>query len=230
MAQGYRTKSTRLPFLGGIKSLIIIGIAFVAGYWCSLWSDNSNLIEWVKGLQQVLTHTEELKNVSKANASAKPKLEFYTLLTKEDDDIINTTSNTPTVIANVPAGVLRANSPVKSTANTANKIVSTEIKTPVAIKPTAIKTPTVVPTKQLAKGSYLIQLAAFRARSDAEKMKANLVLKGFDVRITAITQTRGQNWFRVMIGPYASKERATKALSNLAKTEHVTGMIRFVNA
>ena len=91
-----------------------------------------------------------------------------------------------------------------------------------------LKPPAPVMQKVAPKGAYLIQLAAFRARQDAEKMKATLVIKGFDVRVTA-SAPGSNNWYRVMIGPYASKDRATQALGSLAKTQHVTGMIRFVD-
>ena len=77
--------------------------------------------------------------------------------------------------------------------------------------------------------SYLIQIASFKNRQEAERMKAALILKGFDVNITAISQQQ-VNWYRVIVGPFESRLGAEKVQLTLARSEHIKGMIRKMDA
>ena len=78
---------------------------------------------------------------------------------------------------------------------------------------------------QATTGPYVVQVASFKARADAEQMKGLLTLKGFDVEVVPLVQAQG-NWFRVVVGPYLNKETAQKAQITLAKTERLNGMVR----
>ncbi|MCA0403625.1 MAG: SPOR domain-containing protein [Proteobacteria bacterium] len=78
-----------------------------------------------------------------------------------------------------------------------------------------------------AKETFLIQIASFRNRQDAEKLKASLILKGFDVNVAMATQNQA-NWYRVIVGPFASRNDAMKTQNILARNERIQGMIRKV--
>lgn len=74
------------------------------------------------------------------------------------------------------------------------------------------------------KNLYVIQLASFRRRQEAERMKVEFILKGFDVQI--IVASRGSNqWFRVVVGPFNSKPDAEKNQIALASREHIKGLV-----
>lgn len=88
-------------------------------------------------------------------------------------------------------------------------------------KPTQLNTVT-------AHESYAVQVASFKNKSEAERMKASLVMKGFEVSITPITQNQ-LSWFRVMIGPFSSKNLAQKAQLDISKQEHIFGMVKRVD-
>jgi cell division protein FtsN len=64
---------------------------------------------------------------------------------------------------------------------------------------------------------YAIQVAAFRAAGDADKLIAELKIKGFSA-YRAIGKVPGQGiWYRVRIGEYSSKTEAGDTLSKLKK-------------
>ena len=80
-----------------------------------------------------------------------------------------------------------------------------------------------------SKGGYVVQLASFRYYAQADKFRAKLLLKGFDVKISAIRQGTMQ-WYRVMLGPYSSINDAQKAKLIFQAREHAPGMIRQMDA
>lgn len=61
---------------------------------------------------------------------------------------------------------------------------------------------------------YLIQVASYRAVSDADKEKANLALLGLEARIEKVTVDDRETYFRVRIGPLGM-ERAQATLARL---------------
>jgi cell division protein FtsN len=87
------------------------------------------------------------------------------------------------------------------------------------------------PVAKLAgKETYMIQVAAVTRRQDAERLKASLTLKGYSVMIISPTQPQAKvTWFRVVIGPFHSRADAERAQVNVARTEHIQGMIRKVD-
>lgn len=78
-------------------------------------------------------------------------------------------------------------------------------------------------------GGFTVQLAAFNRRGEAEKMKAALTLKGFQVSVVVIEQNHAA-WYRVILGPFASKEEAEVAQHAIAERERIHGMIRKASA
>jgi cell division protein FtsN len=77
--------------------------------------------------------------------------------------------------------------------------------------------------------AYLVQVGSFRNMREAERMKAMLVMKGFDVHIASAIQQH-VNWYRVIIGPFSSRIEAQQAQGAFARREHVMGMIRKMDA
>ena len=75
------------------------------------------------------------------------------------------------------------------------------------------------------KKSYLIQVAAYNKRQDAERLKAMLVLTGFSATIST-TQRQTVTWYRVTVGPYNSRLDAEKAQKLVMQGEHMKGIIR----
>jgi cell division protein FtsN len=133
----------------------------------------------------------------------KPKFEFYTLLTQEK------------TVAKIKPSPEKA-VPEKAAPQTpvSEKIVSE----------TAVRT-----EAPGSKYTYLVQLASFQRQEDAEQLKANLIMRGFDARIKTASQSGGV-WHRVVLGPFVSRQVAEKTQADIVKSEHISGIIRRMDA
>lgn len=86
------------------------------------------------------------------------------------------------------------------------------------------------PTAQLAKGEqFLIQVAAFRSRADAEQRVAALTLSGLAARVEKVTIDNKDTWYRVRLGPYGSAASAAAAQKSL-KAQGFDGVVMKVRS
>lgn len=193
---------------------LVVAVTFLLGYFTASFMDLEKLSHWVNS--QVLAERTPKQEAPKATPKTaqlppKPKFEFYTLLANE---------KVPAQGSAAAANTHAASNPTASAALAA-KAVARQSRA-AAVVEVAEGRP--LPAIPATKGSYLVQVASFKARKDAEHMKGLLTLKGFDVKVVAVTQAKG-NWFRVVIGPYPNKASAQKAQVTLARTERLRGMI-----
>ncbi|MBN9231581.1 MAG: cell division protein FtsN [Legionella sp. 40-6] len=230
MGREYNKRTTR-GRTSTPNQLLIILVTFFLGYLTATVCDIDTISRWLD--KQVMAHNEE-RNSSEPKKeriaekkSAKPKFEFYTLLTNDEagrkekptaqtqlashpvNHAQEQTTNTPPV-QNLQ---LAANSAAKAAPVAAPAVKVAEAK---PISP-AIAVP--------ARGSFSVQVAAFKARQDAEHMKGLLTLKGFNVSVNPINHPSRGLWYRVMVGPYANRALAQKAQVDLARTERLKGMV-----
>jgi cell division protein FtsN len=87
------------------------------------------------------------------------------------------------------------------------------------------KSEVLVPVLEALKGGsggsdaiYLLQAGSFRAAEDAERLRVNLLLLGFDVE-THPVDLDGNVWHRVMVGPFASPGDLRHAQARLRAEE-----------
>jgi len=66
---------------------------------------------------------------------------------------------------------------------------------------------------------YMIQAASFRNNKDADRMRANLILSGMDTNIRKTIGKNGKPWYRVVIGPFASRSKMNRAKDKLANKD-----------
>ncbi|KTD43740.1 SPOR domain-containing protein [Legionella quateirensis] len=234
MARDYGTKRSTQHRRSAPHQLLIILVTFLLGYLTATFWDPQTISTWMN--TQVLANHEKPQVAAKAEPQRaqvppKPKFEFYTLLTNEKGATqpaanSNSSANHPTTatVATTtarPSPVTNGTAAVTTAANN-----SVKPKTPVTNQPAAVKVAVgkPLPPAQGGRGSFLVQVAAFKARQDAEHMKGLLILKGFDVNVVPVTNAHG-NWFRVVVGPYANRVLAQKAQITLAKTERLRGMV-----
>lgn len=133
-----------------------------------------------------------------------PKFEFYTLLANEKK-----------------AQPARTTTAALEKTSTASATPTTQ---PAAVVP--VHAEAIVPA---TKETYLVQVASFRRLNEAERLKAALLLKGINVNIHAAVQ-QGVQWYRVVMGPFASRQQAQQAQQFFSKREHTLGMIRRMDA
>ncbi len=63
---------------------------------------------------------------------------------------------------------------------------------------------------------YLLQAGSFRRNEDADRRRAELILKGFEASIQSVDLDSGDSWHRVMIGPYDNLNAMHRAQDQLA--------------
>lgn len=202
--------------------LLVITVTFLLGYLtASIW-DVDTVGRWVNkqiaqehGLQQ---QPEKPKPKQEA-VLPKPKFEFYTLLANEKG---GRSAAANQHFKTAPA----ASTAAASSANAARSLaVQPHLAKPASEVPKVAEAKPVL-TKPLSKGNYVVQVASFKARNDAEHMKGLLTLKGFEVTVVPISTPAQGAWFRVIIGPYPNRILAQKAQVILAKTQRINGMVR----
>lgn len=66
---------------------------------------------------------------------------------------------------------------------------------------------------------YMIQAASFRSNSDADRMRAKLILLGLKASIRQTTGKDGRPWFRVVLGPYESRSKMNRAQDKLVSQD-----------
>ncbi|MDO9451309.1 MAG: SPOR domain-containing protein [Stagnimonas sp.] len=86
------------------------------------------------------------------------------------------------------------------------------------------------PTAQLASGErFVIQVAAFRTKPDADQRVAALTLAGLSARVEQVTIDNKDTWYRVRLGPYNSANAASAAQQSL-KAQGFSGVVMKVKS
>ncbi len=233
MAGQYRKKNAPRQRGNMLGQLLLVVVVFVAGYLTASLYDLASVTSWIGS--QVLANNSAviIKQPSAQQASIpKPKFEFYTLLANDQAASVAATA-TATASASAPV----ASAP--PTATLASKALPLHAPlAPVAAVTTKSPAPVVLAEKMPAllantrigdRDTYLVQVGSFKNMQEAERMKVSLVMKGFDVKIAAIRQ-QNISWYRVIIGPFASRNQAQQAQMAFARREHIMGMIRKMDA
>ncbi|MCH9757346.1 MAG: SPOR domain-containing protein [Gammaproteobacteria bacterium] len=203
-------RQSRQRFLMGIM------VTFLGGYTLAWFYPPMVLTTW---FQSYLGSHKYLQQPVKTAELPKPKFEFYTLLTQEKAPL---KSKSPAV--NEPTATLepvKIPEPIKAVeptraAESVKAVDSVKNDVPAA------------PIQALSKYTYLLQLASFQRREDAEQMKASLIMRGLDASIKTATQ-QGGVWHRVVMGPFESRQTAEKIQANIAQSERISGIIRRVD-
>lgn len=234
MARDYGNKRATRQRGSAPRQLLVIIVTFLTGYLTATFFDVQTISTWMN--TQVLANHEKQQQASKpesqqAQIPPKPKFEFYTLLANEK----GATQPAAHSNANHSATTAKASTPPASTSPTANGTAAITAAAKNTVKPNAVSTthqPAAVKVAEgkalapapVSKGNFMVQVAAFKARQDAEHMKGLLILKGYNVNVVPVTNAHG-NWFRVVVGPYSNKGVAQQAQTSLAKNERLRGMV-----
>lgn len=219
------------------RRLVAIVGAFLCGYLVANVFDITSLTTWVN--KNILASKETGTHVETRVAhkeAPKPKFEFYTLLSKDSSAPapINRTlpqaqtaakpiATQPAAVTSQVAAQVTAPATVVNTTPHATAITVSRATTKAVLVSEKKTTP--VSTSAAGKESYLIQIASFNKRQDAEHLKASLVLRGFNVVVSSI-QRQTVIWYRVTIGPFNSRTDAEKAQIIVRQSEHMNGIIR----
>lgn len=74
------------------------------------------------------------------------------------------------------------------------------------------------PTTETSKEKieYILQVASFHEAQDAQHLRAELILLNMQAEVETVTIRNGETWHRVMVGPFVSRSKLSKARSTLA--------------
>lgn len=82
-------------------------------------------------------------------------------------------------------------------------------------EPKAESTPEKAATAQ-SSTRYYLQAGSFRQRAEADKVRAQIILMGLDVRLEDAKLANGEVWHRVQVGPFADRSKLNHAQKTLA--------------
>ena len=75
------------------------------------------------------------------------------------------------------------------------------------------------PRRSIAKApvstQFFLQAGSFRKQADADKVRAQIIMLGQSVQVES-GSVREETWYRVLVGPFASREQLAKAQKSLA--------------
>ncbi|PJD96866.1 MAG: cell division protein FtsN [Legionella sp.] len=243
MTRHYGSRKSSRRGNGLPQQVLVMLVTFVLGYFTASIFDIEALSHWMtsqaltagKNAQPVVANTAK-----EPQAAPRAKFEFYTLLENEPgvraSQVAAAARNATTQATNNSQLALRkaaeASAAISSPARPASPV--TDIARMVPQAPATVNSaktaPVVTATPKVAApvraNHFVVQVASFKARHDAEQMKGALALKGFEVTVVPVmTPTQG-SWFRVIIGPYPNRTLAQKAQAILARNERLNGMVR----
>lgn len=82
--------------------------------------------------------------------------------------------------------------------------------------PPAPKTEPEKPAAAQPSQQYFLQAGSFRQRADADRVRAQIILMGLDVRTEDAKLANGETWHRVQVGPFADRNKLSQAQKTLA--------------
>jgi cell division protein FtsN len=118
----------------------------------------------------------------------------------------------PRVVAEAPPAVPKAAPAPAAPAPQKQAAAPPPAVTPPAAKPTTPPRPRPAIQAAASAAGYNVQVSAVRVPADADNVAANLREKGYPAHIEA---DRGDGWYRVLVGPFASREAAEESRNRL---------------
>lgn len=231
MAKNNRNRPLPRKQTGGVfKQLTLVFFSFLCGYLSSSLFNLTQVADWMKTNLLAKQMVLPTKVAQQAMPRPKPKFEFYTLLSNERAQ----GSVSPTTIANnssksaatVATAVVADQTKLKSQAQTIKLKPSVPVSEPA---PSVKEIAQAITRTSTNKNAYMLQIGSFKSKSVAARLKASLALKGFHVTVAEINQ-RGTSWYRVVLGPFPDRVRAEQAQDSVARSQHIRGMIRKMEA
>lgn len=147
------------------------------------------------------TNREQPKRSDPAGQVPKPKYDFYTLL-PESEVILPPETKQPEPPPSKPVTPEEA---AKIDEARAQAALSGEVPPP---PPTVAKAAAV---------QFFLQAGSFRQQAEADRVRAQIILLGQDVRVESV-RVRDEPWYRVLVGPYSSREQLNAAQKTLANS------------
>lgn len=83
--------------------------------------------------------------------------------------------------------------------------------------------PEPIPQEEIARKTenveYVLQVGSFKNASDADRMRAQLILLNLDARVETVRVRNAETWHRVLVGPFSTRADMSRARGALADNE-----------
>ncbi len=167
----------------------------------------------IKRVKPEVAQKAAQKAATDAADPVKPKYDFYTLL--PESEVIVPPDSLP---ATPPATPVTPEQAAKIDA--ARAVAALNGQVPPPAPPVAVPAPAPpANAATLAKAplttQYFLQAGSFRKQADADRVRAQIILLGQAVQVESGT-VRDEVWYRVLVGPFASKAQLAGAQKQLA--------------
>lgn len=215
----------------GVRPRLLIGAAYVA-----LTAVVFLLGIWV-GRDIATRHPPETNEAVQMAAPARPAADsvprpvdekFFDKFREELYNSLEAGDGTPGAAApEATAGLapttVQTQTAIRATATAERRVEPTKTATRPRATPTPRSTATRRPTTRVGTGSWVIQVGSTRNGTEAFEWSMRLRSKGFSPH-TDESPSGGTTWFRVRLGPFATREEAVRAYQRL------TGSTEFQDA
>ena len=140
---------------------------------------------------------------TKDTTTPPPRFDFYTILPEQE------------VI--VPDQEIKEPKPTKSKRDTKQT------------SPTSTPTPPVVaslPSATGKKGSYMVQVGAFKKAEEADRLRAALALLGVESTVQVVRIGDSDSFHRVRVGPFEDLDKANRTRSKLKQNNYTSILLQ----
>jgi cell division protein FtsN len=73
--------------------------------------------------------------------------------------------------------------------------------------------------------NYIVQAGSFRGLAQAEKLRSQLALSGFEARIQTFKVGSKETWYRVYLGPFSSRDAAIQRQAQLERAQRAPSVM-----
>ncbi|MCS5709629.1 SPOR domain-containing protein [Candidatus Berkiella cookevillensis] len=240
------TNSFFSPFawlmLGIVFGLLIASVA----YWKLKTEDKQPAI----ASNATQTHKKNAANSTTAKKGAQAseaekknettRFDFYTLLPNMNIEVADTPAEG--AMPNMAEPAIKPNNPnelavsEKKNATVASENSKLTPPVPAAVaastpttKPAVVASLPVATAETTNKGPFIIQVASFRKREQADTLKAKLALSGFESNIQSIKIGSGETWYRLYLGPFNNRLAAENTHQKLESEQKINGLVLKIN-
>ena len=214
-----------------IPSWLLVGFGTALGLFVAV-----ALYLWQPWKPSATTITPEEVAPTPAPPKEGPRFEFYDLLPNQK---VNTPAEVETPPVNTPAATItdsntREKDPKTKTENNKpsptakenaekvakDKLAKTQIDKEKADKIKQAKAKAQAKVEQeknaAAKVKYTLQAGSFKSAKQADQRRASIAMSGLPVKVMKVTVKPGEDWYRVVVGPFNGKDKTSEARQTLS--------------
>lgn len=214
-----------------IPSWLLVGFGTALGLFVAV-----ALYLWQPWKPSATTITPEEVAPTPAPPKEGPRFEFYDLLPNQK---VNTPTEVETPPVNTPAATItnsntREKDPKTKTENNKpsptakenaekvakDKLAKTQIDKEKADKIKQAKAKAQAKVEQeknaAAKVKYTLQAGSFKNAKQADQRRASIAMSGLPVKVMKVTVKPGEDWYRVVVGPFNGKDKTSEARQTLS--------------